>query len=376
MSSQDAVETSGQRLASSDKISVEIHLFGCGQGDTILVHLPENRWVLIDCHLPVRDGTRERFFQFLRSKEIERLDLIFQTHPDLDHFHGMIEVLEYFACEGRAVGRYCDGGLTAEAARGLIWSDPLDSSDKTHYGRLEEHLDKFDDSFFSRIDDEHEPISPKGYKNRIDFIPVGPSAGLNRRITRRDTRKVAENPKAKVEANALSVVLVLSIREGDRVCNVLLTGDADSDSMELALDAWSRKSCETSTRADFDVIKIPHHGSIESRSTRLCKAKRNDRECCVAAVSVGERYDVLPDRAVLRDYLNAGWTVMLTTVRRGAARSNRPGGLADRGRPLVRSFEAHTITITVTADGVVEHSPEAAVVQTGDLVLYESAAPE
>lgn len=372
MSSQGAVGTSEKDRACSEKISVEIHLFECGQGDTILIRLPENRWVLVDCYLPVSNGVRERFFQFVRSKDIKRLDFIFQTHPDLDHFHGMIEVLDYFTSGDRTVGGYCDGGLTAEDVRDLIWTGPQGSLEKRQYGKLHDRLDDFDDSFFSQADDEHKPFSPKEFENRVEFIPVGPNAGLKRRIARSGIRKVAGDPEAKVEANALSVVLVLSIREGDRVCNVLLAGDVDLDRMELALDAWARKARETLGRADLDVVKVPHHGSIKNHLMRLCQVKRNDRECCVAAVSAGHRSG-LPDRLVLREYLDAGWTVMVTTGRCRPARSNRPSELADRSPPAVQSFETHNITITVTADGVVAHEPVAAVVQSGDLVLYKSA---
>ena len=373
MSSQGAVGTSARRLARSDQIFVEIHVFACGQGDTTLLRLPEDRWFLVDCNLPVYNGVRERFFQFVKSRGIERLDFIFQTHADLDHFHGMIEVLDYFTSAGRSVGGYCDGGLTAKDVRDFIWTGPLGSLNKTRYGKLHERLDEFDDSFFSQINDRSKPVSPKGYENRVDFIPVGPNAGLMRRITRSDVRRVAGDPEASVEANALSIVLVLSIREGDQVCNVLLAGDADLDRMELALDAWEGKAYETSKPADLDVVKVPHHGSIKNHSTRVCRAKRNDRKCCVAAVSAGHRPG-LPDRVVLREYLDAGWTVMLTTSRRGAGRRKRPGELADRSPPAVQSFEIHNITITVTADGVVAYEPVTAVVQARDLVLYESAS--
>lgn len=371
MSSQGAVETSARHLARSDQISVEIHVFECGQGDTILLGLPEDRWFLVDCNLPVSNGVRGRFFQFVQSRGIERLDFIFQTHPDSDHFHGMIEVLDYFTSGGRSVGGYCDGGLTAEDVRDLTWTGPQRSLKQRQYGKLHDRLDEFDDSFFSQIDDRSRPISPKGFANRVDFIPIGPNPGLKRRITRLDTRRVAGNPRAKVEANALSVVLVLSIREGDRVCNVLLAADADLNGMELALDSWASKACESSRGADFDVIKVPHHGSIKNHSMRVCQAKRNDRNCCVAAVSAGQKSG-LPDRVVLRKYLDAGWTVMLTTRRRATARSKRPGELADRSPPVVQSVETHNITITVTADGVVRHEPVEAVVETGNLVLYES----
>src|SRR5438067_13331787 len=95
-----------------EHLAVAIHLFPCGHGDTILIEYGDNRWSLIDCFLPKKDGTRDRFFDFVANRaKIRRLDFIFQTHPDYDHYHGMIDVIQHFTTGGRSVGWYLDTGL-------------------------------------------------------------------------------------------------------------------------------------------------------------------------------------------------------------------------------------------------------------------------
>jgi beta-lactamase superfamily II metal-dependent hydrolase len=81
---------------SSSEFSIDIHVFHCGHGDTILVRLPGDRWGLVDCYLPKQYGVRDAFFRFVERNEIGTLDFIIQTHPDRDHYHGMKEVIEYF----------------------------------------------------------------------------------------------------------------------------------------------------------------------------------------------------------------------------------------------------------------------------------------
>jgi beta-lactamase superfamily II metal-dependent hydrolase len=84
---------------------INVYVFACGHGDTILLNL-SRAWYLVDCNLTNNDGMRQRFFEFIRQHQIEQLDCIFQTHPDIDHFRGMEEILDYFTRDGRRV-KYC-----------------------------------------------------------------------------------------------------------------------------------------------------------------------------------------------------------------------------------------------------------------------------
>jgi hypothetical protein len=100
-------------------VEIEIYVIPCGQGDTIILHLLNKSWVLIDCNLP--QGTvRDAFFKKVELLGIQRFDVICLTHPHGDHFAGMRQVLEHFTSSGRSVGHYCDSGPTSRQFRDML----------------------------------------------------------------------------------------------------------------------------------------------------------------------------------------------------------------------------------------------------------------
>jgi hypothetical protein len=167
--------------------SVEIYLFRCGHGDTILVRLPDERWGLIDCFLPDRFSVRRKFFEFLNEKNIKTLEFIFQTHPDYDHYHGMQTVIEYFLGRGEKIGYYIDTGLNARRTRDLLHNRP----GLAEYEVLQEKLEEWDEAghlMWRDLDAERIPFIPTGYRDQIEFIPIGPDPREKRRILTADLR--------------------------------------------------------------------------------------------------------------------------------------------------------------------------------------------
>lgn len=69
----------------------EDELFKVGQGDAILIILPNGQTVLIDGG-PYEAG--EIIIQKLVEKGINHLDVVVGTHPDMDHIGGLIPIIE------------------------------------------------------------------------------------------------------------------------------------------------------------------------------------------------------------------------------------------------------------------------------------------
>jgi len=365
--------TSSQSHAHSETVCVEIYLFPCGHGDTILLKFPGNRWGLLDCNLPKNNGTHDAFFDFVGENGITRLEWIFQTHPDLDHFFGMTEVLDYFTREDRAIGYWCDSGLSVAQIKDIIkWGTMSES----FYGKLQHRLDELGEKEliqFVELNDRVEQISPEGFTGKIDLQPIGPSAWLKRRSAHKDLARFRENPNARPEANDISVVLLLLIRDGNKACNMLLPGDAGSDVLADALGVWHERTGIVSTSSGFDVIKVPHHGSKASHSSELCKADSNAPRKRIAAISAGTR-DALPDREVLREYMSEGWTVMATTTRPRTDRMDSPLLLANRNRRTGGSVKEHIVTISWSpSHGLTFQPPEATILEV-DLPMYKTAS--
>ena len=118
-------------------------------------------------------------------------------------------------------------------------------------------------------------------------------------------------------------MLVLSIKDREQACNVLFAGDAGPAELEKAVDVWRKLATERLRDRGFHVVKVPHHGSLASHWKALPHEKGSGEGQRVAGISAGTR-TAIPDREVLREYLDNGWRVMATMRRVGGARVDRP----------------------------------------------------
>lgn len=187
MTSQRAPEGSpSEEWSSSEAPTIEIYLFPCGHGDTILVRLPGDRWGLIDSYLPEQYGIRRRFFRFIEEKKIEVLDFVFQTHPDRDHYHGMQAVIEHFLGSGGKIEHYIDTGLNARRARELLLGRP---GGLTEFERLRDKLEEWEKSGQLQCGElaaRSFSFVPRGYRDQIELVPIGPDPTEKRRLMTED----------------------------------------------------------------------------------------------------------------------------------------------------------------------------------------------
>ena len=71
---------------------VKVHYIDIGQGDSIFIEINEKN-ILIDAGEEEHAST---IIAYLRTYDVEKLDLVFLTHPHEDHIGGMGEVLSEF----------------------------------------------------------------------------------------------------------------------------------------------------------------------------------------------------------------------------------------------------------------------------------------
>ena len=69
---------------------LRVHFIDVGQGDSILIESPNKHYMLIDAGTK---GAGQDVVKYLSSLDIEKLDYVVATHPDVDHIGGLIEVL-------------------------------------------------------------------------------------------------------------------------------------------------------------------------------------------------------------------------------------------------------------------------------------------
>jgi competence protein ComEC len=187
---------------------LRVTFLAVGHGGCTVLELPDGRTLLYDAGaIGGPDVTRRQIAPFLWARGVRRIDEVFLSHADLDHFNGLPDLLWRFAV-------------------GQITCTPT-FADK-HTGAVTHTLDA---------------IRRHGVPVRI--VKAGD------RLTAGDvTFDVLHPPAAGPEGNENARSLVLCVRHAGHT--LLLTGDLESPGMEQVLRLAPR-GC--------DVLQAPHHGS-------------------------------------------------------------------------------------------------------------------
>ncbi len=251
----------------------EFNLVACnvGQGDAILAFYKTDQ-ILIDGgpDTSVLDCL-SRYMPFWDKK----IELVVLTHPEKDHFRGLIDVFENYEVD-------------------TLLALPIDSSSR-EYGLLKEKVGRGG----TRV---VEPDVGKEVRvGLIHFVILHPSQSfLAENSSAKDVGQIDQNSSvlgARTTAkspNDFSINLILSFGEFD----ALLTGDLSPTS---ALDVESAfSSLSLSSKLSVEYIKIPHHGSKNGLTQDLLELIKPK----VAVISVGKNAYGHPHKEIL-DMLSA-----------------------------------------------------------------------
>jgi competence protein ComEC len=187
---------------------LRVTFLAVGHGDCTVLELPDGRTLLYDAGaIGGPDVTRRQIAPFLWSRGVRRIDEVFLSHADLDHFNGLPDLLWRFAV-------------------GQVTCTPT-FADK-HTGGVTHTLDA---------------IRRHGVPVRI--VKAGD------RLTAGDVSlDVLHPPAAGPEGNENARSLVLCVRHAGHT--LLLTGDLEGPGLEQVL-RLAPHGC--------DVMQAPHHGS-------------------------------------------------------------------------------------------------------------------
>jgi len=228
--------------------NLEINFLDVGQGDGSLVTLPGGVQVMVDGG-PPNGRTLEELGRILERGD-RYIDLVILSHPQLDHFGGLVDVLRRYE-----VGVVAWNGLEGTSAAFEDFQEAirernirevvLRAGDKIYYG-----------------ENEFAVLSP-GFKEL----------------------------RAK-DLNDTSVVLELKSKNS----RTLFTGDISS-AIENSLSV-----------GDLDILKVAHHGSRFSSSIDFLNALKPE----VAVIEVGKNSYGHPTSRVLDSLENIGTKVFRT----------------------------------------------------------------
>ncbi|HSR04151.1 MAG TPA: MBL fold metallo-hydrolase [Proteiniclasticum sp.] len=229
---------------------VKVHYIDIGQGDSIFIEINEKN-ILIDAGEEEHAST---IIAYLRTYDVEKLDLVFLTHPHEDHIGGMGEVLSEFE-----IGEF--------------------------YMPNKELVTRSFIRMTTALDQKNTPR---------DFLKGGMEFEFGESIR---LQILSPNKDSYLNPNNYSSIMRLVV--GDNA--FLFTGDAE--------EIVETEVIRTGVELKSDVLKAPHHGSKTSSSEPFLE--KVAPAYIVVTSGLGNDHN-LPSPEILERYKNIGAKTLLT----------------------------------------------------------------
>jgi competence protein ComEC len=218
---------------------MDVHFIDVGQADSILIHTPKNKNILIDAG---NENSSKELVKYLKERKIDTLDALIATHPHHDHIGGMSEIMENFQVKAFYM------------------------PDLNHYTNAFRSL-------YDAVRKEGIMVFKAKAGDKIDVEP-----GIQIKI-------IAPLPGHYDALNDYSYVLKLVYKN----TSFLLMADAGEQSETALLDK--------KVNVKADIIKIGHHGA--NSGTTLPFLKEVDPEAAVISTANRDPYG-FPSKAVIK----------------------------------------------------------------------------
>lgn len=222
-----------------------------GQGDSTFIEFPDGKCMLIDAS---ENEYAKTIIEYIEDKGYSRIDYVVATHPHSDHIGGMADVIEAFD-----IGKF--------------------------YMPEKEHTSKTFENMLLAVSEKECNV---GYLKAGDVI-----------FEQNDVTAIAVAPCRDnyEELNDYSAVILIEYKD----TAFLFTGDAEAISENDILNAGYDVKA--------DVLKVGHHGSKTSSSSRFIKAVSPK----VAIISCGEDNEYgFPKKTIVNRLEKVGAQVLVT----------------------------------------------------------------
>lgn len=283
-----------------DLAPLKIYIFGSTKGESIVLHLPNGRWGVVDSFASsLNDPRTNPAYRLLKQQNVTEIEFLCLTHPHDDHFRGMSQLLK---------------GFTVRQFWAFMGPDPQDiallktyflaEATQTDRAILRESAAELI-SIFELA--EQCPIRPQTVISRRSMYPVPRDTrfqveiqGIAPTDDRAKSYKTSlmhslfRNPAA-VQAmphakhNMISVGLRITFGQA----RIILGGDVETEAWDTILQEHPPEDLVT------HFVKISHHGSTTGYCLGLWEALSNNGSSPpVAALTPYKRFK-LPDPVAL-----------------------------------------------------------------------------
>ncbi|SER04820.1 Metal-dependent hydrolase, beta-lactamase superfamily II [Virgibacillus subterraneus] len=234
-----------------EQTEMDVHFIDVGQGDSILIQTPSDKNILIDGGPP---EAGKKVVGFLEDHNVEKIDLLIATHPDIDHIGGLTHVMKSFE-----VDRIIDSGKLY--------------STKTYA------------KYISQILKQRIPIEIAKQNALIQIDPFFKVRILNTHTGNKDN-------------NDSSIALKISFKEID----FLLMGDVEKEQEKKLSKKYNLQS---------EIIKVAHHGSNTSTTSDFLD--KVNPELAILTYSKKNDYGHPVDR-VIENLINVNAAIYSTAI--------------------------------------------------------------
>lgn len=305
----------------SDTKDLEIHVIGSGSiGESIVIHLPNDKWGVVDCYASsLADKVTNFTLRFLQGREVEHLEFLSLSHPHDDHYRGMSHILKHF--KGNIAHFWRFGGVHIREILSYLKKDAISRYDSEQTESAEElhrilrlvrqyrkenlikrvvHMSDFKPLY-------KDDICQDNRRKELRIFSLGPSTKQIERY--QETLKNCFLPDGNVDPGSSKprhnmVSGVLLIRYG--YTQVVLGGDAEKPVWDDILEDELRPSIYA------HAVKVSHHGSNTGVTENLWATLVKRRECFGIIVPFLREH--LPDKEAVEHIQNKTQDIYTTSL--------------------------------------------------------------
>ncbi|MFW5780760.1 MAG: ComEC/Rec2 family competence protein [Bacillota bacterium] len=204
----------------NEEVLLEVHFIDVGQGDAILIRLPDQKDIFVDAGSGVMASQEARndFSDYLMDMSLEELEYLIITHPHSDHVNMADILVNYYDINT------------------IMFHDLYEDTSNTYRNFVDLSFAKENTNIVA-IGDEWEFYSVESEQHNYKLDIYAPNRDFSN------------------DTNSLSILCLLEYYN----TKILFSGDATHETEQYFMELFDEP-------VDIDILKVGHHGSSTSSS--------------------------------------------------------------------------------------------------------------